>query len=173
MITRKFKEHASKKIFRIILGTIVYLTFAFYAVPVFHMIPSVYHNAYAFVSEKFLSNKKNIIIGNTSLLVDVADTQDKRVKGLSGVAQLPVRSGMLFVFDTPDLYGFWMKDMNFAIDIIWFNKYGEIIYFVQEVGPDSYPETFLPPQDSLYVLEVSAGFVKKEGLKIGDKIDLY
>ncbi len=144
-----------------------------WAVPLYYQIRPTFEKTQTFIEEKILSNKKNIVIGGTSLLVEVADTQEERTQGLSGKEQLSEKSGMLFVFDEPDKYGFWMKDMKFAIDIIWFNKYGEIIYVVEDARPESYPTTFLPPTASLFVLEVPTGFVKKEGLKIGDKIDLY
>lgn len=173
MTIRRFKEYTSKKVFKTFLGLFVYFVCTFYAVSLYNHLPFAYKTAQAFVNEKFLSNKRRVVIGNTTLLVDIADTQAEREKGLSGREPLVARTGMLFIFDKPDTYGFWMKEMNFNIDIIWFNEYGEIIYVVQDAKPESYPETFMPPKKSLYVLETQSGFVKKEGLKIGDKIDLY
>jgi uncharacterized membrane protein (UPF0127 family) len=173
MITRKFKEHTSTKTFKILISILVYLIFTFYTVSFYKGVPIVYKKAYLSVQEKILSNKKNVIVGGTSILVEIVDTPQARELGLSGRAGLANDNGMLFVFEKPDIYGFWMKEMNFDLDIIWFNEYGEIVYFVEHAKPSSYPKTFTPDKEALYVLEVPAGFVKKEYLKLGDKIDLY
>ena len=61
------------------------------------------------------------IVGKT-LQVDLALTDEEKARGLSGRESLDEDEGMLFVFDVPGNYGFWMKDMNFAIDIIWLNE---------------------------------------------------
>ena len=53
------------------------------------------------------------------ILAQVLDTPELRTKGLSGILFLPVYEGRWFVFDEAGMYGFWMKDMNFPIDIVW------------------------------------------------------
>ncbi len=166
MNPRRINPHVLKVSLKIGLAVLCYLAFAIYTVP-------AYKNIRVYADEKLISNKKYIIMGDSAVLVDVVKTEEERALGLSGKENLLDHTGMLFVFERPDKYGIWMKDMKFDIDIIWFNEYGEIIYFFENVTPASYPKTFTPPQDSLYILEVPAGFVKREGLKIGDKIDLY
>ena len=58
-------------------------------------------------------------IGETRIIAHVSDTLETRGLGLSGRISLEEGRGMLFVFDTPGRYGFWMKDMNLSIDIIY------------------------------------------------------
>lgn len=138
--------------------------------------PSLYKNVskevYAFTVQ-FFTQKKILVLGETTVRVEVVDTPEKRTLGLSGREKLAQGTGMLFVFETEDIYGIWMKDMNFPLDIIWFNEYGEVIYFVENATPDSYPKTFLPPTPSLYVLEVPTGFVEEHHIKVGDIFDFY
>jgi uncharacterized protein len=154
------------KIFlKVFLSIICYLAFTLYTVP-------AYNNVRAYIDEKMVSSKKYIVVGESSIFVEIADTDEKRIKGLSGRKELARNSGMLFIFPKRDLHGIWMKDMNFSIDIIWFNEFGEIVHIVENATPESYPKTFTPPKKSQYVLEVRAGFVKREGLKLGDKVDL-
>lgn len=133
----------------------------------------VYNTVKAFVNDKFLIDTKVIVIGDTALTVEVANTFEKRAQGLSGREELKKNTGMFFVFDEADRYGFWMKDMKFNIDIIWLNDHGEIIYMKESVSPDTYPETFAPETPALYVLEVPAGFAAEKHLELGDKIDFY
>src|SRR3989344_8940875 len=64
-------------------------------------------------------NQPKIKIGQKTIFIEIADTQEKQKKGLSGRDNLPEDSGMLFVFKEEGHHQFWMKDMNFSIDIIW------------------------------------------------------
>ena len=49
--------------------------------------------------------------------VELAITPEARAQGLSGRPSLSENEGVLFVFDKPDKYSFWMKNMNFPLDI--------------------------------------------------------
>lgn len=69
-----------------------------------------------------------VLIGGKKIRVDIADTVVTRTQGLSGRTSLAETDGMLFVFENADRYGFWMKDMNFAIDIIWIDPEKNIVY---------------------------------------------
>ena len=60
-------------------------------------------------------------IAGKELKLNIASTPQARAKGLSGRATLERNQGMLFLFTAPGVYGFWMKDMKFPIDIIWLN----------------------------------------------------
>lgn len=148
------------------LSVICYLAFTLYTVP-------MYKNVRAYVDEKISSTTKTIVVGSTPITIEVADTPEKRIQGLSGREELRNNEGMFFIFEEIDFHGLWMKDMNFSIDIIWFDEYAEVVYIVQDIHPDTYPTVFKTPTKSKYVLEVPAGFVKREGIKLGDKIDLY
>ena len=107
-------------------------------------------------------------IGETTLNIEVANTDAERMQGLSGRNGLEENEGLLFVFDNEGYYGFWMKDMKFPIDMVWLDKNKQIIYIENNVSPATYPQVFNPPTPSLYVLEVSAGFLSKNNIKIGD-----
>lgn len=162
------KERAkkiSKFTLKIILLIIVYVFFLIYT-------PTIYGASKNFVTD-LLEEKKVIIVSDTIVKAKVADTHDERIIGLSQTETLKENHGMFFIFEEEDFHGIWMKEMNFAIDIIWFDSYGSIIHIKENVGPETYPEVFESNKKSLYILEVNAGFVEKNGLKIGDTIDLY
>ncbi len=110
-------------------------------------------------------------IAGKKIKVDLALTAETREKGLSGRNFLEEGKGMLFVFNQADKYSFWMKDMKFPIDIIWIGEDFRVVYMKENALPESYPETFTPGQNARYVLEVSAGFLQKENLKLGDKAE--
>ncbi|OGL79726.1 hypothetical protein A3F28_00065 [Candidatus Uhrbacteria bacterium RIFCSPHIGHO2_12_FULL_57_11] len=116
---------------------------------------------------------RKVIVGGKTVSALIADTPEKRSKGLGGRRSLGTDEGMLFVFDEAAQYGFWMKDMKFAIDIIWIND-GKIVDIAPNVQPPSSPDdeltSYLPRLPADAVLEVAAGFVQKSGVKIGDAV---
>lgn len=121
---------------------------------------------------------KTIQIGTLTLKITLADTQEKRQRGLSGVASLPQDEGILFIFEKKGVMPpFWMKGMLIPIDIIWIkdNKVSQIDKNIQppdKYTPDAGLKLYKPSQPIDYVLEVNAGFADKNNLKVGDKVDL-
>lgn len=112
--------------------------------------------------------KFKIHIANEDVSIVIADTKELQDKGLSGYKKIGVKEGMLFIFPIQGLYGFWMKDMEFPIDIIWFNDERKVVDVWENAAPSSYPEVRVPSTPAKYVLEVKAGFYSTHGLKKGD-----
>ena len=117
------------------------------------------------------SDIKYVKIAGITLKVDLALTAQAQEQGLSGRNNLQEDEGMLFVFDHADKYPFWMKDMNFPIDIIWIGEDMQVVYIEKNAEPASYPETFAPSQNAKYVLEVVSSFSQKNNLKEGDEVE--
>jgi len=62
-----------------------------------------------------------------------------------------------------------MKDMQFEIDILWFDENLKLVHIKHAASPASYPaESFCPPAPSKYVIEVAAGNAERLNLKLGD-----
>jgi uncharacterized membrane protein (UPF0127 family) len=115
---------------------------------------------------------REVKLGSNSIKADLANTPALREKGLSGRAELGKDEGMLFVFDKPGYYGFWMKDMNFPIDIVWINENKEVVDLSERLSPDTYPDIFYPHEEVKYVLELPAGYIEAHNISIGDKFSL-
>lgn len=120
---------------------------------------------------------KKLQINNNTLNVEIADTIQKRNKGLGGRQSLASDSGMLFIFDKADTYPFWMKGLIFPLDFIWLRekKVVDLSSNIPAPVPGQKDET-LPlisskvPVDQ--VLEVNAGTIDRLGIKVGDSIQL-
>ena len=128
-------------------------------------------------SEAVFEEKKSEIIEiyleKTKVFADVVKTQSAIERGLSGRENLLSNHGMLFIFSTPDRYGFWMKEMKFPIDILWLSNDGSVMHTEEGVSPETYPQTFAPKSGlARYVLELPAGYSREHQVEIGDKIDL-
>jgi len=113
-----------------------------------------------------------ITIGNESFDALVSDTEPKRETGLSYRNGLKKGEVMLFIFDKPDLQGFWMKDMRFSLDMLWLDSNLRVVSFQSNVSPETYPNVFYPTEPSLYVVELSAGTLDNLHVKVGDKVAL-
>ena len=111
-------------------------------------------------------------MGSTTYTMDIADTPAEQEQGLSGRPPLAPDTGMIFIFDKPDNYGFWMKDMNFPLDIIWISSDLHIIHIEKNLTPQTYPTVYYPNVPTQYVLEISAGQTDQNNIKIGDLVKI-
>lgn len=122
------------------------------------------------VIDKFVRHDVTILMPKGALEVEVANTKASRELGLSGRPKMKDSEGLLFVFDKPGRYGFWMKDMNFPLDIVWINQNGIVVDIERNVSPKTFPQTFINESDANFVLEVNEGVAAKFGLYLGSKI---
>jgi len=122
---------------------------------------------------------KNIRIGNkTTIQSEVADTQEKTTLGLSYRESLPKSHGMLFIFSNPHIPTFWMKGMNFPLDMIWIGENNTIVDITENI-PAPAPGIleinlphYSPKVPAKMVLEVNAGFVEENRIEVGDYVQL-
>lgn len=115
---------------------------------------------------------KTLQINTAKILVETVQTPEARNKGLSGRINLPQNQGMLFLFEQPSFYAFWMKEMNFPLDFIWIND-GHVVQVNQNVKPEDYqpPKSLSANQPVDAVLEINAGMAHKLNIKIGDEVN--
>lgn len=121
--------------------------------------------------QEVMLQENQIKIKDNIITVDIADSPEERMQGLSGRERLQLDSGMLFVFDQPTDPNFWMKDMNFPIDILWVDVNGVIVGFEENIEPSTYPQTFSPPVQVQYVLEVPSGWVLQKNIQEGTLVE--
>ncbi len=115
-------------------------------------------------------------IADTYVHAEVANTNSKRAKGLSGRSGLEEGEGLLLLFERRQSHGIWMKEMTFPIDIIWLDE-GKVVDIAPDVSPPDDPtvsssklKRYFPRVPALAVLEVPAGFATKHEWKIGDTV---
>ncbi|HQP91782.1 MAG TPA: DUF192 domain-containing protein [Candidatus Omnitrophota bacterium] len=101
--------------------------------------------------------------------VEIAKTEEERALGLMFRKHLEKGSGMIFIFPKDDYWGFWMKNTYIPLDLLWLDKEGKVVDFVEEAQPHpgENPPTFRPVSPARFVLEANAGFVKANGISRG------
>lgn len=120
----------------------------------------------------FGEQPRTMYVESTPIAVTIADNDEERRQGLSGVESLGEFEGMLFVFPEEDRYGMWMKDMRFPLDMIWINNESRIVHIEENVKPESYPDTFVSDEPARFVLEANAFFADRANVTEGDEVSL-
>jgi uncharacterized membrane protein (UPF0127 family) len=101
---------------------------------------------------------------------EVAITAEERAKGLMGRESLPKNYGMWFVFPYDVKDPFWMKNTLIPLDMIFVGSDMKVVDVFENAVPES--TKLIEPRSSYrYVLEVAAGFISENGVKIGDTVE--
>ncbi len=130
-----------------------------------------FSNLFAFPT----SHQSTITIDNQTFSVLVAKTEKEKEIGLSSRTGLPDNMGMVFPFDTPGFYAFWMKNMKFPLDIIYIhgNKIVTIINNLPNPTPQNDTWQIVKPTEAAdLVLEINAGLSKKYNFQVSDMVKL-
>jgi hypothetical protein len=119
-----------------------------------------------------------IMLDDIPLVVQIADTEPRRVRGLMFQDQLPFDQGMIFVFNQPGLYSLWMLNMQFSLDMIWFDQDGKVVHIEKNVPPCKTPleitvcQSIVPDGQATYILEVTSGFVDANNITKDSLLEL-
>lgn len=121
----------------------------------------------------FDNTSRLIKINDITISANVADTPEKRERGLMFVNELEEYSGMLFVFEYEDYYSFWIKNTLIPLEIIFINSEMKIVD-IQEMEPCKSNEIqckiYTSKQKIRYALELNSNFSIKNNINIGDKV---
>ena len=107
--------------------------------------------------------------GEHKFLVEIADDDAERARGLMYRPPLEADRGMLFQFPAATEQSFWMKNTPSSLDIIYIDPQGRIVSIASHATP--YSETPLPSNGAANgVLELRAGRADEIGAKPGDQV---
>lgn len=114
----------------------------------------------------------SLTLGNKTIRAEHAYDLRKQIKGLSGRKGIDANSGLFYTFPSEGSYYFWMRGMLFSIDIIWIGTDGRVVDIHENLSPDTFPKKFTSREPAMYVLEVQAGFAKRNNISVGTQVDL-
>lgn len=114
-----------------------------------------------------------VCFGERCVLVEIADSPEERSRGLMDRDSLPGNYGMLFVFDSENIHGFWMKNTLIPLDGIWINSRSEVVDVMTmfPCAKDPCP-VYTPRSDAQYVVEVNAGVAKNWNIVPGTIVQI-
>lgn len=101
----------------------------------------------------------------------IADTQDKRARGLMHRTELPADAGMLFVFEEDHTGGFWMKNTRIPLSIAYIGADGEILRIMDMRPCTADPCRIYDPEVAYRsALEVNQGRFREAGIAVGWRV---
>lgn len=102
------------------------------------------------------------------LRLEWADVYQEREKGLMGRSHLPENSGMMFVFEEPKTYCFWMKNTLIPLSVGFIDAQGRLVQ-IAHMQPKSL-QHHCAKQPVLYALEVNQGWFERNDVKLQTKV---
>ncbi|MCT7375450.1 DUF192 domain-containing protein [Chelativorans salis] len=106
--------------------------------------------------------------GEKRFAIEIADTDEKRARGLMFRQSMSDDHGMLFVFEKSRRLGFWMQNTPMPLDLLFIGEDGKV-RAIEEGEPFS-TDSIAPPVAAQFVLELKAGTAQKAGIEIGDRL---
>lgn len=106
-------------------------------------------------------------------VVEVADDDAERERGLMFRDQMAADHGMIFIHDNEAPLAYWMKNTKIPLDILYFDSTRRLVSAQQRVPPCSLGDRCPPfPSEgpALYVLELNAGIAESLGVEPGDEL---
>lgn len=169
---------------------VVFLIFIFIAVAYWLNISNVsliknYQEGKSFIqkeqkNELAIVNAPQLEIDGHKFFVELAQEPAVQRQGLSGRASLASDTGMLFIYPEKQNLVFWMKDMNFSLDLLWIDGDTDTVVALEKnmLAPapgttDQDLLTYAAPKAVDKVFEINAGLIDQYGIKVGDKITYY
>ena len=115
-------------------------------------------------------SRQSIQVGSQNIVVEVADTDFLRQRGLMFRHGLPINEGMLFVFPEASKQNFWMKNTNVPLSIAFINSEG-VILNIEDMNAHSLAEA-RSRGPVLYALEMNCGWFDDNHVCVGDRVSL-
>ena len=115
-----------------------------------------------------------VTIGKNTWKVELAVTPEQQYKGLSGRYEISRDGGMLFINQKEGILRFCMRDCHIPIDVIFINSDMEVVNVYEmkvekdRAGSVNY-SSYVP---AIYALELAGGTIRREGIKVGDKVKM-
>ncbi len=133
--------------------------------------------------EKTSADVARVKIAGQSYFLEIAATNEVRMKGLGGRTHIDDDGGMLFVFRAPAVLSFVMRDCPITIDILFLDGSGRVVA-AHEMTPEEprkpgetdqaydnrlklWPSRFA----AQFAVELKEGSIKKLGVKEGDLVE--
>lgn len=101
--------------------------------------------------------------------IEIAENEAERTQGLMFRKSMEESRGMLFIFQTEKVQGFWMRNTLISLDIIYVNADLEIVKIQRRTQPLS-EVSLTSDVPALYVVEVIGGYCTKHNIREGDQI---
>jgi hypothetical protein len=110
------------------------------------------------------------------IAVEIADTAAERQRWLTFRQDvLAPDTALLLKYDDSDLHEVWMLNIEYNLDLIWFDQDGNAVYLIEDAPPcqnvvETVSCTYKTTTRALYVMASTSGFIDAHGISKGSKM---
>ena len=112
-----------------------------------------------------------ISIGGVELQLQLALKPAEQQKGLMYREILDKNHGMLFLFERPEIRGFWMRNTRIPLDIGYFDSSGRLLE-VHKLFPFDETPINSRSREVLIAIETNRGWYAANNIEVGDRIEM-
>jgi hypothetical protein len=122
--------------------------------------------------------KGTVRIDDDVITVEVAETAAEKQRWMTfRQDRLPLDTAMLIKHDKPDLYEVQMLNVEYNLDLIWFDESGNAVYMKKDVPPCSNlfvtdSCTYKTTKQALYLMAATSGFIDDHNIVVGSKMTI-
>jgi len=115
-------------------------------------------------------DKGTIKIDNSIINVEIAESDAERQRWLMfREDKFPSNAGIILVYPLLDLHSLWLLNIQYNLDIMWFDDQGNLVYMIKDAKPcpnilDPQKCTFKTTIPSKYIFVSSSGFINKNNI---------
>ena len=110
-------------------------------------------------------------IGDKTIMLEVANTQALRSKGLMGITDLDENNGMIFFWPGAARRCMWMKNTYIELSVAFINRDKKIVE-IFDLVPESLDSVCSNSRDIIAAIEMKKGWFDKNNIEILSTIEL-
>ena len=121
---------------------------------------------------------RTIKIDNKIMKVEVANSNIDRQRWLMfRDEKLNPDSGLLLIYDKPDLYSMWLINIRYPLDLLWFDQTGHLVYTVKNAQPcsnilDQTSCSYKNINPAKFIFAASSGFIQRNNITDNSRLEL-
>jgi uncharacterized membrane protein (UPF0127 family) len=123
---------------------------------------------YLLAAHSVWGHDAELVVGGHRIKVEIASTPEARAQGLMQRDFLCPDCGMLFIFEAPGRYAFWMNHTPLPLSIAFVTAGGSLLG-VEEMQPNT-TDPHMASGDALYALEMNAGWFARHHVTRGSLV---
>src|SRR5690606_16385 len=122
--------------------------------------------------------KGTVKIDDDVITVEIAETGPERQRWMTfRQDRLPLDTAMLIKHDRSDLHEVWMMNIEYNLDLIWFDEDGNVVYLIRDAPPcgnviETVSCTYKTTKYALYVMAATSGFIDEHNITVGSKMTI-
>lgn len=115
--------------------------------------------------------KADLLVNGRSIRAECARGRDEQERGLMYRRSLGEDEGMLFIYDSPRILSFWMKNTRVPLSIAFLDGSGKIVQ-IERMQPYDGSTLHTSSQPVRFALEMNQGWFERNGVGVGDVIEI-